>query len=487
VTDAEYRRTLDRLFALRRFGLRPGLEVTRALLGELGDPHRGYPTIHVTGSKGKGSVTAIAASILGAAGRTVGRYTSPHLRSYRERIRVGDREISRSEVVEGVERVEAAALRLERTGRIDRPPTFFELTTVLAFDRFRRAKVDAAVVEVGIGGRLDATNVLDAAATAVVTVELEHTEILGATIPEVAREKAGILHPGTRTVVGELPDAAREVVDRTADHLGVPVWHLGEEVRVEERDLHPGGQTLTVALPHRSFRNLELPLLGRFQSGNAAVAVALASVFAQSAGFELSESAVRSGVSRVTWRGRLELLKRKPDLYVDVAHTPESAAAVALSLGEIQPFEDASENVLLFGCLADKAADRILDRLSPVAQTVVLVPLRTDRAATPEVLRVAAQGRFPRIVQAPSVAAGLKLARVATAPGGFTLALGSDYLVGEVLEALEGTVEGGPDLSDSVRLVASSPHPTPGPSTQRATRDGTPVAPRRRRSPTRKR
>ncbi|MCI4331650.1 MAG: bifunctional folylpolyglutamate synthase/dihydrofolate synthase [Thermoplasmata archaeon] len=470
MSDEAYRRTLDRLFALRRFGMRPGLEVVRSLLGALGDPQASFTSVHITGSKGKGSVAAMVAGILGASGRTVGRFTSPHLQSYRERIHVGDRPISQREVVEGVERVARAGQALLSRGSIDREPTFFEVTTALAFDHFRRTGVDTGVIEVGLGGRLDSTNVLDAPSTGIVTIELEHTDILGPTLADVAREKAGILHPGTRTVVGELPPGARSVVDRIADQLGVAVWHLGEEVQVVDRTLHPKGQTLSIALPHRTVERVELRLLGHFQSGNAAVAIALSEVYAESAGFALSDRAIRDGLAHVRWRGRLELVRRRPDLYLDVAHTPESVSAVARSIAEIQPFEDPAENVVMFGCLKDKKAEQMLDRLSPVAQTVVLVPVRSERTAPLELLRLAAQGRFPRIVQAPDVPTGLRLARVATGPDGFTLALGSDYLVGEILDVLDGGGEAAPDLSDPADVPAPAPATSEKPASIRSTR-----------------
>ena len=204
-----YRRTLERLFERRRFGLRPGLEVERALLRALGEPARRFPAVHVTGSKGKGSVATMAAAILTAHGLRTGLFTSPHLASYRERIRLDGREISAAEVVTGLERVEQAGERLMRSRTIDREPTFFEATTALAFDWFARQGVDAAVVEVGIGGRLDATNVLDSRVGVLTTVELEHTDLLGPTLEAIATEKAGILHRGLAGVLGELPaDAA---------------------------------------------------------------------------------------------------------------------------------------------------------------------------------------------------------------------------------------------------------------------------------------
>ncbi|MGB6442756.1 MAG: Mur ligase family protein, partial [Thermoplasmata archaeon] len=222
----EYRSTLDALYRRRRFGLEPGLEVISALLGALDHPEQKFPSIHVTGSKGKGSVSTMAQAILTSHGVRTGLYTSPHLESYRERVRVDGVPISPDEVVAGIARVEAAAEALERSGAIDRAPTFFEVTTALAFDRFARAGVAAAVVEVGIGGRLDATNVLASRVGVITTVELEHTDILGDTLTAIATEKSGIFRTGMTGVVGELPAEARRVVDSEAKRLGVRLWHL---------------------------------------------------------------------------------------------------------------------------------------------------------------------------------------------------------------------------------------------------------------------
>lgn len=460
MVDEEYAGTLRRLYALRRFGMRPGLETIRALLHGLGDPQESFTALHLTGSKGKGSTAAMAASVLAATGARTGLFTSPHLVSYRERIRVDGEPIPPEAVVEGFRTIADVAERLQRAGTLAHEPTFFEYTTALGFQRFRDAGVELAVVEVGLGGRLDATNVLRAPVAGITTLELEHTDVLGPTLTDIAREKAGILHAGQHAaVVGELPPEGRAEVDARADALGVPVWHLGEEVLVTDRELSPKGQTLAVALPHRQFAKLRIPLQGVFQPGNAALAVAAVDRLSSALGRPLHDAAVRKGLAAVRWRGRLERLETDPDLFVDVAHTPESARALARSLAEIAPLAVPSDSAILFGCLAEKRVEEILEALAPLAETLVLVPVASSRSAPLPELRRAAHGRFPRIVQAEGALEGLALARAATGEAGFTLVAGSDYLVGELLRRREKVAPEEPDLSDPGLGAPAGPAP----------------------------
>jgi dihydrofolate synthase / folylpolyglutamate synthase len=447
VDREEYRAVLDALYRRRRFGLRPGLEVISRILEARGHPERSFPSIHVTGSKGKGSVAAMAQAILTAHGIRTGLFTSPHLESYRERIRVDGTLIPPDAVVRGLAEIETTAHGLERAGAIDHAPTFFEITTALAFDWFARSEVRAAVVEVGVGGRLDATNVLDSRVGVVTTIELEHTDLLGDTLGAIAREKSGILHPGMTGVIGELPAEARAVVDSEAKQRGVRLWHLAAEVGVDGRALSEEGQSFDVRLPGRNIERIALPLHGRFQPGNAALAVGAVVRFAESTGFEVDERRVRAGLARLVWPGRLERVGRRPELFYDVAHTPESARLVAQSLGEIFPLADPAENAVVFGSLRGKNVPRILDALAPLAHTLVLVPVRSERSLPVADLRAHALGRFPRIVIAPSAVEGVRLARAATGADGFTLVVGSDYLVGELLRNAHGGQDE-PDLSD---------------------------------------
>jgi dihydrofolate synthase / folylpolyglutamate synthase len=443
---ADYREALGALFARRRFGLRPGLEVEQALLAELGHPERKLPAIHVTGSKGKGSVATMAAAILSAHGKRTGLFTSPHLASYRERARLDGREITPEEVVDGLARVETAASRLRRAGTLEREPTFFEVTTALALDWFASSGAEAAVVEVGIGGRLDATNVLASRVGVVTTVELEHTELLGPTVEAIATEKSGILHRGMQGVVGELPPGAAAVVARIADREGVPLWSLGHEVKAQRTELGPDGQTVEVRGPGFRVDELHLPLLGAFQVGNAGLAVAACARFLAAEGASLEPGRVRKALARVRVPGRLQRISRDPELLYDVAHTPGSARAVALSVAEIAPLADPASSAVVFGCLSGKDVGGILDALAPLAANLVIVPVRSERAMPLGEMRAAAAGRFARVVLAPSAADGVRLARAATGPDGITLVVGSDYLVGELLRGPESADE--PDLSD---------------------------------------
>jgi dihydrofolate synthase / folylpolyglutamate synthase len=443
-----YRAALERLYQRRRFGLRPGLEVIRALLEELGHPERSWKAIHVTGSKGKGSVASMAAALLSKSFGPTGLYTSPHLQSYRERIRIDGEPIPVDQVLAGLERVEAAEAVLARARPELHRPTFFETTTALAFDYFARRRVAAAVVEVGIGGRWDATNVLGAPVAVITSVELEHTEILGSTLEAIAREKSGILHPGGRGILGERKAEPLATVEAEARRIGVPLWRLGRELDVRDRTLTPKGQEFSVVTPRGTRPRVRLPLEGPVQASNAALAVGAAELFLESVGEKLTDAAVRRALGSLRWRGRLERVPGRPALYLDVAHTPESVRAAAAGIAERLPLLDPAENAVLFGCVQGKAAPAMLETLRSLAEVLILVPVRSERTRSPKELRLDAAGRFPRTVLAGGVAEGLPLLRAAVGPGGFGLVIGSDYLVGEVLDRLEGHSSGEPDLSD---------------------------------------
>lgn len=448
MSDDAYRESLAHLYQLRRFGAQPGLEVMQGLLEALDHPERRFPTVHVAGSKGKGSVSALTAGILTAAGLRTGLFTSPHLQSYRERIQIDREPIDPGAVIHGIDRLRALAVSLAGSGRIPRPPTFFEVTTALAFEWFAHEHVDAAVIEVGLGGRLDATNVLGAKVGVITTIEFEHTEVLGPTLTHIAHEKAGIMHPGMRLVLGETKEEPVREIARVAGIQGVPIWRLDRELRLSNRVLSAHGQKLDIATPHRELTAVDVPLLGNFQARNVTLAVAASDLFVQTIDRSLSEEEIRKGLHSIVWRGRLELAASRPPLFLDVAHTPESARAVAQSLVELFPFSEPEANGLLFGCLQGKRFEEMFESLSLLARTIVLTPIHSDRSADVEELRRAARPRFPRVVAAPSAKAGLGLARAATRAEGYTIALGSDYLVGELLNALEGTPADEPDLSD---------------------------------------
>ena len=450
-----YEDTLQYLWGLRRLGAKSDLTVIRAILASLGNPQRSFPSIHITGSKGKGSTAALCAAVLHTAGYRTGLYTSPHMLSYRERTVVDGVPIPKETVVDLVELVRETSASLLQAGTIDREPTFFEITTAVAFAHFKREHVQAGVIEVGLGGRLDATNTIDAPVCAITTLELEHTEILGPTLTDIAREKAGILHPGTRLVTGVDAGEGLQELERVASGLRVPTWRIGSEIRVERTRQDRESQVVDVQNPLRHHTGLRIPLLGGFQVLNAGVAVSALDRFAEATGLTIPEEAYHRGLAQTLWPGRLERLSEAPCFYADAAHTEMSARALTKSMLEIEPDAPRNRNVVLFSCLRDKRMGAILEEFSRLADTIVLTELRNDRAMPVKEMERAARGRFSRILVAPQIPQALELARAAVPSGGFLLATGSTYLISEVEAAVKGVSVEEPRLSDPLPTTAS--------------------------------
>jgi dihydrofolate synthase/folylpolyglutamate synthase len=385
-----YQQLLEKLFALRRFGVRPGLDVTRAALAAVGDPHLGLPAIHIAGTNGKGSTAAMVESLLREAGVRTGLYTSPHLLRFTERIRVSGEEISANE---------AAALG-ELVLKAAPDATFFEIATVMAFAAFRERGVEVAVLEVGLGGRLDATNVVDAALATVVTgIARDHAEVLGDTLPEIAREKAGIFKREVPAVIGCDDEDARSVLIDEAHRVGAPVWLRGRDF--------PEHCTLPVALA------------GAHQSKNAALALCAV----ERAGFELDDALKRRALGKVRWPARLERLA--PDVIVDAAHNADGARALAQALPRDRAIH------LVFGVVSDKQPADMLAALTPIASRVVLTRPPSARARDPETLR----DLVPDAEVAGSLEEALTLAR---RDGGLVVVTGSIFLAGEARRLLVG-------------------------------------------------
>jgi dihydrofolate synthase / folylpolyglutamate synthase len=384
--------------------IRPGLARTRALLDGLGSPDRRLRTVLVGGTNGKGSTAAALSAILTAAGLRTGLYTSPHLVRVTERVRIGDRDVPEARLDE------ALALVAAVVGPGERAPTYFEALTVAALELFRRARVEVALLEVGIGGRLDATNVVEPELSVVTNVGADHLDVLGPSLADVAREKAGIFRTGRPALVGA---------------EGTPP----EAMAVLEAEAGRAGARLAKVPPDASLRAAS-PLPGRHQAANLALAAAAARALAP-----LSGEAVREGIRAVRWPGRLQRVSRpgRRPLLLDGAHNPDGARALAAYLDE----EGLSGRVdLLFGAMADKNVEGIAEPLLSRSRRVVFAAVDSPRAASPSWLK----GRLGRAdaEEARSVAGGLA-ALEAGGPGAPPLLVaGSLYLVGEVLRLLEG-------------------------------------------------
>jgi dihydrofolate synthase/folylpolyglutamate synthase len=417
-----YAEAVARVLALRggeHAGMRPGLERIQALLAALGHPETAYTLVQVGGTNGKGSVAALLAGMLKAAGRRVGLYTSPHLVSFRERIRVDGEPIAEDAVADGVEALGTLIARLDAT--------MFEATTALALDHFARERVEVAVLEVGLGGRLDATTVGRPAVTVLTRIDLDHQAVLGPTVAAIAAEKAAILRSGVAVSAAQVAEA-EEVVRRQSAAAGVPVLFAGHELQVQVEARSLDGQVISCAGPGWRLERASLALLGSYQPENALLAVAAARALG------VPEPALRAGLARTLWPGRFQVFEGRPTLVLDGAHNPGAAAALAASLRE---FFGSRPVTLVAGISADKDLSGILGALAPVAARAVLTRAAHPRAAPPEALRAAWPRGGPPVETAPSAAEALERA---SGPGATPVVCvaGSLFLVADVLRHLAG-------------------------------------------------
>jgi dihydrofolate synthase/folylpolyglutamate synthase len=394
------------------------LERMRAALALRGDPERRFAAVHVAGTNGKGSTAAMVEAVLRASGHRTGLYTSPHLVDFSERVRAGGRAIPRATVVALVAELRAA---LDAAGIA---LTHFEFVTLLAFEWFARIGVQVAVVEVGLGGRLDATNVLQPIATAITSIAHDHEEWLGDTLPAIAAEKAGIAKPGVPLVVGVVPAEAEGTIRGRAAEVGAPVVPAGTLAPA------PGGLRFTSGDGVR-WEGLHLGLRGDFQHGNAAVALALLATIRDR--FPCPVEAVRAGLGSVDWPGRLAVLREAPLVVADGAHNPAGVAALARELPALVGDRPV---VLAFAVMADKAWRAMLDGLLPRARAAVVTRVGR-RGLEPAALAAALAGRLPVTIEVDPRSA-IRAGCAAAGPGGALVVTGSLFLVGEAYSELGG-------------------------------------------------
>jgi dihydrofolate synthase/folylpolyglutamate synthase len=415
-----YREAVARLLALRggeMAGMRPGLGPIQALLDAVGNPESRMRLVQIGGTNGKGSASAMVAAMLRAAGVRTGLYTSPHLRSVRERIRVDGRCIAEDDVADGVDALGTLFARLDAT--------VFEATTALALDHFARAGVEVAVLEVGLGGRLDATTVGHPQVTALTRIDYDHQALLGDTLARIAWDKAHIIRSGVAVSARQDPEAEAPIVARAAA-LSVPLLLEGRELSVSVREASLDGQRLDLGGPDWRIEDARCALLGPHQPSNALVAVVAARVLGA------GEAAIRRGLAEVRWPGRFQVLPGSPTVILDGAHNPGGARALAASLRAYFPGRPVT---FVLGISGDKDQAGILGALLPLAEHVVFTAADSPRAADPETLRELARhlGPLPaeRLAVAMPPAAALSLAR-RSSPNGLVCAAGSLFLLGEL-------------------------------------------------------
>ncbi|MEW5911688.1 MAG: folylpolyglutamate synthase/dihydrofolate synthase family protein [Thermodesulfobacteriota bacterium] len=422
-----YQKTLDRLYELQKFGIKLGLSSTQNLLRGLGDPQRGLACLHIAGTNGKGSVGAMLEATLMAAGIKVGFYTSPHLERFTERFRINGREITQRQVMDLADGVWAVVDHRE-------PPTFFEFVTAMAFAHFRDQGVELAIMETGLGGRLDATNICQPLATVITNLGLEHQEYLGPRLVDIAFEKAGIIKKGVPLVHGVSQPAARRVVEDIAARLQAPVYRRGRELRFRRGD----GGRFDLWGRLWSLKGLETNLAGRHQPLNACLALGAAEVLAE-AGLALGPEHLRAGLTQVRWPGRLEQWPSRsgqPSLWLDGAHNPPAARALLASLPRIRGQQ--RPLVMVVGVMADKPIGRILSLLLPAADRVIYSRPVYQRAAPPEKLAAAAPAGAPPGEIEPDLGRAIARARRLAGKKGMVLITGSLFTVGEARALLAG-------------------------------------------------
>ena len=422
--------TFDRLFALETFGIKLGLENILRLCTALGHPERAFRSLHVAGTNGKGSVSAMTHAALRAAGVHAARYTSPHLAELSERFVVGDEPVEATRLEAVVHDVLSCADRLREEGGLTAPPTFFEATTAAAFELFRREKVDVAVIEVGLGGRFDATNVVSPLAGAITTIDFDHLQHLGTTLGAIAFEKAGIIKPGMTVVIGDLGPEAREVVERRAAEQGATVVEATSDTRAES-EMIDGRARLTLATPSGSYGPLTLNLRGEHQIVNAIVVVRLLEVAAAS-GVAIPRHAIERGLAVAEWPARLELvtLDEGRRVLLDAAHNPEGARALAAYLRRWHP----ERPPLVLGVMRDKNVSEIAHTLLPAVSSVIATAAPTPRAIPPDELarRLRAAGADSVRVEADP---NLAIEQALVGAGTICVA-GSIFLAGAVRDRL---------------------------------------------------
>ncbi len=434
----EYHEALAALAARGRFGIHLGLGRTRALLAALGDPQRSIRGALVGGTNGKGSVLALAGSALRAAGLRVGQTPKPHLISYRERVEIDGRPISVKDFTRHVDAVLAIS---DRVARRHGEPTEFELLTAVVFRHFAEAGIDIALVEVGLGGRLDATHAWDGGVAAVTNVALDHMDRLGPTIAAIAREKAAIIERGDRAVTGAEGEALTIIRSR-AQRVGAPLTAVVPAPIIDwDRD------GLTVELPRLG--RTRVGLRGRHQAANVAVADAVLDALDDAGIASAPDDARRDGYAAAVWPGRLELVSRDGvDILLDGAHNPAGAAALAQAIDDLRPHLTPGPLTLVMAAMADKDVDGIIDALAGAAAmvgaTVIATTVDAARAMSSDDLAARWRARAPRVTEVKAMPDPITALDGAIARGGTVVVAGSLYLVG----AIRGHLVDDPGLRD---------------------------------------
>jgi dihydrofolate synthase/folylpolyglutamate synthase len=423
--------TIEWLYGLQHFGIKLGLENISALLTLLDHPERGYRSLHVAGTNGKGSVAAMVDGLLRASGVRAGLFTSPHLVRPNERIRIAGEDIASAELHTRLAAMRKTIEAAKADGRLEAHPSFFEVVTATALQAFGEHSLEAAVLEVGLGGRLDATNAVAADVGAIVSIAHDHTKSLGPTLEKISAEKAGIVKPGMPVVSGVVQQCAIDVIRGICRERGAQ-W-IDARLAVRLIDDGPDGFTLSTA--RNVYPGLKLALAGRHQIDNARIALASFEILMERLGRSLEPEAVRDGLASVRWAGRLQRVDPgdgRPGLLLDGAHNPAGIDALARYL----ELSSGPKPVLLFGATSGKPLEKLLGPLSSVVDCAVITRPQVERGLDAEEVAAVARERIEHVEVAAEPTRALEVACELAAPDRFVLVAGSLYLVGQILGLL---------------------------------------------------
>ena len=416
-----YKEAIQYLYGLQKYGIKFGLSKTANLLKAFGNPHQGRRYIHIAGSNGKGSVAAMLESILMASGLTVGLYSSPHLVRFTERFRINGKEIA-------PERVARITGELIREIDPKYPPTFFEVATALALIVFSMQDVDIAIMEVGMGGRLDATNVIRPLVSAITNITLEHRDFLGSRLLDIAREKGGIIKRGVDLVTGVTQPSVIELLRSICEGRGAPFWRVGKDMRYRTH-----GSGLAYYGLDRHLKGIQLGLHGDFQNRNAALALGVVELLERK-GFSISSSDITKGLKKTAWPGRMHIISGSPTIILDGAHNPGAIRALA---GSVKHRFGNKRLILVLGVMGDKDILSVIRGIVPLADHVIYTRPDYYRSADPEeMMRTAASlGKPGEVVRV--IAKAIGRAREMARPEDVILVSGSLFTVGEALTCLD--------------------------------------------------
>ncbi|MCL2760750.1 MAG: bifunctional folylpolyglutamate synthase/dihydrofolate synthase [Desulfuromonadales bacterium] len=415
----EYQEIISHIFSRGRFGIKPGLERISAILRNLGNPEKNINVINIVGTNGKGSTGAFLSSIMTNSGSKTGFFSSPHLSSFTERFRIDNQEPSEGKIGKIAEKVLKKA-----------PPeaTFFEIVTAMGFLYFAREKVDIAIMEAGMGGESDATNIAEGILSIITPISIDHSKYLGTTTREIAIEKAGIIKKSKPVVIGPQKHDALLEIKRIAKENGSPCMVWGEDFYAE---LTPDG--ITYDAPDLVMKNLNPSLKGRFQVQNLASAITAARILSDK-GFIVTDKTIRSGIENSFWPGRMEMFSGARQILLDSAHNPAGTAALIESLPDYRY----NHLILIFGAMADKAWQESILQLAPHVDRVITVKPNIERALNPEELADFCNMNNLKAIAAGSVKNGLELAEKTASEDDLILVTGSIFVVGEARSLITG-------------------------------------------------